>query len=418
VNKIDRIFNSAINEKQSVAVPPELASRYALRQKPHIIIQERKNGLFISSPTRLAKLYIEPTNQCNLGCRTCIRNSWEETMGMMSDDIFHRIISGLSHFSPPPTIFFGGFGEPLMHPKIADMIRQVKALGSTVELITNGTLLSQELSRDLIKAGIDVLWVSIDGSRPESYADIRLGAALPQVLQNVGYFQTVTFDSNEEACCNFDGSFSPQLGIVFVAMKRNIADLPEVIEMGKRLGATKFIVTNLLPYTREMGKETLYESVLTDYGSIALPRIDRNETTRQALSMALSHNLKAKWDVGDNENILGRCPFIENGAAAISWDGGFSPCLPLMHNHVSYYHDLPRFSHRWVNGNLAEKTLFELWNNPEHLAFREHVQLFDFAPCTTCYSCLLFENNEKDCIDNDFPTCGGCLWAQGIIQCP
>jgi hypothetical protein len=28
------------------------------------------------------------------------------------------------------------------------------------------------------------------------------------------------------------------------------------------------------------------------------------------------------------------------------------------------------------------------------------------------------EKNEEDCFANSFPTCGGCLWAQGVIQYP
>ena len=43
----------------------------------------------------LAKLYIEPTNQCNMRCRTCIRNVWDEALGKMSDAVFDRIIEGL-----------------------------------------------------------------------------------------------------------------------------------------------------------------------------------------------------------------------------------------------------------------------------------------------------------------------------------
>ena len=69
------------------------------------------------------------------------------------------------------------------------MVAKVKALGATVELITNGTLLTQEMSGRLIEAGLDVLWVSLDGATPESYADVRLGAALPEVLANLGNFE-------------------------------------------------------------------------------------------------------------------------------------------------------------------------------------------------------------------------------------
>jgi hypothetical protein len=65
-----------------------------------------------------------------------------------------------------------------------------------------------------------------------------------------------------------------------------------------------------------------------------------------------------------------------------------------------------------------ERSLAKLWYTPEHVAFRERVQVFDFSPCTICGGCDLADNNEEDCFGNVFPTCGGCLWAQGVIQCP
>ena len=88
----------------------------------------------------LARVYVEPTNACNLDCRTCVRNVWDEPSGWMTDATFERIVQGLRDFLPAPTVFFGGFGEPLAHPNIVEMVAQVKALGALVELITNGTL--------------------------------------------------------------------------------------------------------------------------------------------------------------------------------------------------------------------------------------------------------------------------------------
>jgi wyosine [tRNA(Phe)-imidazoG37] synthetase (radical SAM superfamily) len=61
----------------------------------------------------------------------------------MAEATFDRIIAGLPEFSPPPLVFFGGIGEPLMHPRLPEMIARAKALGSPVELITNGTLLTE-----------------------------------------------------------------------------------------------------------------------------------------------------------------------------------------------------------------------------------------------------------------------------------
>jgi len=413
-----------VDEAGRLVLPPELACRYGIKPGVRVRVNAGKNGLSINrSPHSLAKLYIEPTNQCNLDCRTCMRNTWDEPQGMMSDEVFSKVMAGLRTFSSKPAVFFGGLGEPLFHPHIVEMVAQAKALGSPVELITNGTLLGKDLSQALVKAGLDTLWVSLDGATPESYADIRLGATLPQVLENLANFRdTIYAQGGIGGCCGFVPSSRIQLGIVFVAMKRNIADLPAVIDIGLRFGAERFLVTNVLPYTREMVDEALYYRALnkSDYRHISLPRMDLDETTYVPIYQAF-RNVHFLWASIDSENVRYRCPFIESGAGAISWDGNLSPCLPLLHTHVSYLDYLQcgeRFSRRWTIGNITEHTLSDLWNTPEHLAFRERVLSFDFSPCTTCGCCDLAAKNEEDCLGNEFPTCGGCLWTQGVIQCP
>ena len=213
-----------IDDAGHTVFPPELLSRYNIKTGSRIRLVENETGLQMHLPTQLKKLYIEPTSQCNLDCRTCIRNTWDEPQGMMSEEVFSRVIEGLKSFSPLPTVFFGGFGEPLFHPHIIDMVARVKALGASVELITNGTLLSKNVSLELLKAGLDVLWVSLDGATPESYADIRLGAALPQVLENLAAFHSHVLNAGSEGCCAMTYNIKTQLGIAFVAIKRNIAE--------------------------------------------------------------------------------------------------------------------------------------------------------------------------------------------------
>jgi MoaA/NifB/PqqE/SkfB family radical SAM enzyme len=314
-------------------------------------------------------------------------------------------------------VFFGGFGEPLAHPNIVEMVRQAKALGSPVELITNGTLLTEEMSRRLIAAGLDMLWVSLDGATPESYADVRLGDALPEVLANLRIFRKARRGSDRYRAL-------PRIGIIFVVMKRNVADLPAVLRIGERMAATRFLVTNVLPYTREMFRETLYPYVLSNLvyapslSRLELSKMDVGPLTRQALYEVMRGGMSVSLAEGDLTETTNRCPFIDRGATAISWDGSVSPCLPLLHTHVSFPDNQERLSRRYVAGNVIERDLRDLWAAPEYAAFRERVQAFDFAPCATCGGCNLSETNEEDCFGNHLPTCGGCLWAQGVIQCP
>lgn len=413
------------DEDGRIGFSPELMARYRIKPGVRICLDEETNGLYLRPPARLLKLYIEPTNQCNLNCRTCIRHNWGGPMGKMSDSVFAHVMDGLSAFIPKPTVFFGGFGEPLSHPKIVEMVARAKAIGAEVELVTNGTLLTPDLSRELIEAEIDVLWVSIDGATPESYASIRPGASLPQVLENVtGFRDTLYYLQSVVSECGPLPSFKTHLGIAFVAMKRNIADLPAVLSLARSFDAKHFLVTNVLPYTREMCDEVLYSLTLSEDARsepvlrLSMPRIDVTESTRDPLYQSMCHGNNITWAGCNPATVTGRCPFIESGAGVIGWDGSFSPCLPLLYSHTSFVLERERFSRKWIIGNVAGKSLSDLWYDPEHIAFRERVQTFDYAPCTSCGGCELSDTNEEDCWGNGFPTCGGCVWAQGMIQCP
>jgi MoaA/NifB/PqqE/SkfB family radical SAM enzyme len=244
-----------------------------------------------------------------------------------------------------------------------------------------------------------------------------LGAEFPLVIKNIDGFRSARRASHLP---------TTEIGIAFVAMKRNISDLPELLRLRWQLGASRYFVTNLLPYSREMCSEVLYNRVLHEVAYIPsrwvphldIPRMDANKLTQE-----VRHYLhRAGYNLSYNGDNLGRandrCPFIARGSTAIAWDGSLSPCLPLMHDHESYLNERPRYSRRYVIGNLAEKNLNELWNLSDYVAFRKKVQEFDFSPCTICGGCDLSEANEEDCFGSTFPTCGGCLWAQGVIQCP
>jgi MoaA/NifB/PqqE/SkfB family radical SAM enzyme len=428
--KVSQGLVARVDKEGRLVLPPGIASQYGLTPGAEVYVDQERSGLGLYPALgHLRKVYIEPTNRCNLECRTCIRHSWTEPLGHMSGETFGRIVQGLRAFSPAPVVFFGGFGEPLAHPRIVEMVNEVKGLGARVELITNGMLLDARMADGLVRAGLDMLWVSLDGATPESYADVRLGAALPQVLENVRHLIELRGFAGTSCSCQADGlekaPMRPEVGIVFVAMKRNLQDLPNVILLGTRLGATRFMVTNVLPYTPDMCNEALYTRALTDQASVPgsncsveLPKINIDKETTDALfGRMLGGRTLSLAGVSYGESV-NRCPFVDRGSTAIGWDGCLVPCLPLLHDHTSFLNRNERASKRHVIGNVKERDLKELWTDPEYMLFRDRVQRFDFAPCSYCGGCDLSENNQEDCIGNTFPTCGGCLWAQGIVQCP
>jgi MoaA/NifB/PqqE/SkfB family radical SAM enzyme len=408
-----------VDENGRLIVPPEVAAQFGLHPGAKVRLDEGHNLIRIHRPvTQLTKVYLEPTVECNLDCITCFRNAWDQPAGRMTEKTFERFLAGLKELSPLPSVYFGGIGEPLYHPKTIEWIARVKQLGVKVELITNGTILNEKIARRLIDAGLDVLWVSIDGASPETYADVRLGAELPGILKNLRRFAKMRKASHFP---------TPEIGIAFVAMKRNIADLPKVIQLGKSVKAQYFSISNLQPATEDMQADRLYLQTMHNIAylqaphlpQLSLPKMDFNEITTPALFQTFNSQLNISFAGNNWGGANDTCNFVESGTMSIAWNGDVSPCWPLMHTHTSYLHGKPRISKKHVIGNVAEHSLADLWLDPDYVAYRERLHNFVFAPCSFCGGCDLSESNEEDCIGNTtFPVCGGCLWAQGIIQCP
>ena len=248
-------------------------------------------------------------------------------------------------------------------------------------------------------------------------ADIRIGAALPEIFQNITRYRYLYLDLTGR---------DPGIGLAFVAMKRNIADLPELLKMSTKLGVSKYLVTNVLPYTREMCDDRLYDRSLDTFVALPstwapgldFPPMDTNQYTRDPLIRIMTAHPRYFQMDDSSAALRGYCPFIRQGSTTVAWDGNLSPCLALVHQYESYLRDIPRTVKRYVIGNVLEYSIKDLWESEVYTDFRIRVDEFDFSPCTICSSCELAESNQEDCYGNTFPTCGGCLWAQGFIRCP
>lgn len=364
----------------------------------------------------LKKIYIEPTSNCNLKCKTCIRNTWTHDFKDMDFNMFKKIINDLRQFQSLETIMISGFGEPLIHKNIIDMIKMIKELNLNVELITNGTLLNEEMCKELINSKLDKLWVSIDGVSEKSYENIRVGAKQAKVLKNLINLKRLRKESNSKM----------MLGISFVAVEDNIEEIPELLTLARKIAAKDIKVTNVLPYTKDMVKKALYNRTITlgacdvlDFKfNIDLPIIDVDEKTKEPLYRVF-RSMNNVCVMGD---LIARkfdyCKFIKEGCMVIGADGRVSPCLALLYRNKTFLHGYERDIKAVSYGNVKETNLYDIWNSNEYSDFRKRVDEFVFPGCTYCGGCNLLESNEEDCFGNEFPVCGACLWAQGIIQCP
>jgi len=408
-----------VGEEGELRLAEPLRQRWGLTPGARLLIQETAGG-FLLRPRDppLGRVYVEPTSACNLSCRTCVRNSWSEPTGSMEMDTYTSLVEGLREVSSVRVVSFWGIGEPLLHPRILDMVAMASGLGARTELITNGLLLDEATARGLIEARLDTLVVSVDGTSSESYAEVRTGANLQQVIHNVTRLN--------ELRATVPGH-RPEVGIEFVAMRRNLHELPGLRRLARLIGATFVVVTNVLPYTEELSDEILYSLWGgSDYRvgrskyapSIVLPRMDARPEQIEALSGLLGGCAVGGPDLGAPPSERSYCRFVHEGTVAVAWDGQVSPCVALMHSYPCYILHREKRIRRYTVGDVRKQPLARIYDGEEFRRFRDRVLRFDFPPCTDCGACEMVESNEQDCFGNPFPVCGDCLWAKGVIQCP
>ncbi len=114
------------------------------------------------------EIQIELTNACNLKCTMC-----PHTLGTIPKqdfpfDLFQQL---LKKNPPPKHLVLTGWGEPLMHPHIFEMIHLTHQIwpSTHVRFTTNGVLLNQETQTRLFELNVSAVTVSVD-CWPESDA--------------------------------------------------------------------------------------------------------------------------------------------------------------------------------------------------------------------------------------------------------
>lgn len=135
---------------------------------------------------------LDVTNVCNLHCGHCphteIAESDQYRPQHMSWSHFSKIVHELSQCDGPCLLHLVGDGEPMLHPRIVDMVELAKRdTKCVVNLTTNGTLLSQKNIDRLYRCGIDIIEVSLDALFKGTYEQIRKGASYERVMRNVFY---------------------------------------------------------------------------------------------------------------------------------------------------------------------------------------------------------------------------------------
>jgi len=139
-------------------------------------------------------LDIETTDLCNLKCPMCSRTIMDESdegiiksKYISKEDYINIIDQATQH--GVKSIKLQYLGEPLIHKDIIFQVQYAKKKGVIdVMLNTNAVLLTKEMSKNILEAGLDKLFISFDAVSPKLYEQQRVGTSMGKVIDNIYNF--------------------------------------------------------------------------------------------------------------------------------------------------------------------------------------------------------------------------------------
>lgn len=128
---------------------------------------------------------IESTNLCNGKCVFCPHGKQTRKKGVMSMQLFNKIIRECSDLGIGE-VHFQNFGEPLFDKNLFRKIRKAKDLGIKKTVIfSNASLFNGENIKKMIDSGLDEIYISFEGYNKKIFEKLRPGLKFDTVAENI-----------------------------------------------------------------------------------------------------------------------------------------------------------------------------------------------------------------------------------------
>lgn len=142
----------------------------------------RRRNIYLKSLPQ--KIWIEPTNICNIKCKICPQSSSKfPNRGFMDIELLRKIAAEIQHIRPS-LVTLHLSGEPLLHRQIDEFVRIIKDHGLSATFSTNGLLLTKDRAKSLIDAGLDAIRIDFAADK-EVYESIRQKSLWKTVYANI-----------------------------------------------------------------------------------------------------------------------------------------------------------------------------------------------------------------------------------------
>ncbi|MFP4316152.1 MAG: radical SAM/SPASM domain-containing protein [Desulfovibrionales bacterium] len=336
--------------------------------------------LFPPSYPELDWIQIGVTTRCNAACVYCPHAAFKDSSRGcdLSMETFNRLVPA---FSRAQLIYLQGWGEPLLHPHIGEMLQIVKNKGCLAGLTSNATLLTPDKIRELVDAGLDYLSLSLAGIDSGNDA-IRKGTSLKKVLGVIDEVNRIKAARKT--------SF-PQVHLAFMLLQSSLDDLERMPAFFNSLEIDQVVISSLtMAFTPEMKREM----------DLAQSPEQFQDLRKRLVQMknAVDDPEKIHFHIYNPFLSAGKCSENIHRATYMSVDGNIRPCVCTDTSDLFPENSgdiIDHSSNRLQNlsfGNIQSESLNIIWNSPEYTTFRKRFKAGE--PIRICTSCT------KRCIDD------------------
>src|SRR5579872_5827531 len=189
------------------------------------------NGQHPAGENKPRLIFWEVTKGCKLRCIHCRASATE--LSSPTDLSTHTAIGIIDQIatSANPILVLSG-GEPLYRSDIFQLATYAKDRGLRVALATNGTMVTKEVARMIVDSGVKRVSISLDGADAATHDAFRgIPGAFDAAVQGLRNLKAL--------------GMSVQINMTIA--RHNAKQLPQVLELAKRLGADALHTFLLVP---------------------------------------------------------------------------------------------------------------------------------------------------------------------------
>lgn len=273
-------------EKKSLSCPQEAELLQKIAQSLPTERITRIMSWHRNIPKGPINMQINPTNRCNLKCIYCWQREEHKvyTGEEVSDERYVRLIDEAAELGVRLITITGG-GEPLCRKgMILKLIRKIKENGISGSIITNGTLIDNELASAFVEAGWDEIIFSIDSLDEETNDYLR--GAKGTFSKCMGAIKAISALKAKK------GQDTPIIGIHSALTTSNSEQIPDLIRLAYSIGVRKFTMT---PVTNFCEDSTAVDSLKVKAG-------EEQEATAKALLEG--HALCNNFGIDNNLHLI------------------------------------------------------------------------------------------------------------------